>query len=264
MCRMKLSRAILLGTALAFGVVTLTGCPFLKKQESDAGAATKDEPSSTPTTKKTTKKDDDDPPKDPPKKATKEDPPKKAKHIVDDDDDKDDKDVDDEPEPNTPKKKVLKVFPQDKKAHPVPADWVRLVDRQRGFAFKVPKGTKHHTKSQNGVDVLTAQTPPPHAIAILSVAMKGAKTSLTNLKVKATDILTKGNMTEVKVEKTSTAPDYNVHEITCKFKGEKLRFQTLVASDGDDNYIVYVGVEDARYNETKDTVETIWQSFEMF
>ncbi|MBI4951685.1 MAG: hypothetical protein HY908_06600 [Myxococcales bacterium] len=155
---------------------------------------------------------------------------------------------------------------KSKKPLPVPEDWDRMVDAVKGFAFYVPKGSESKQETEGGVDVFVAQVAKPHDIAVMCVVYKDASKSKDDLAKNAVDIITSMGDTDVKVLETEELnADYTLLTITSVDEQKvKSKTRALVATDITDNYLLFVVSPETAFDQNVDTVDAIWQSFEMF
>src|ERR1700733_1282078 len=67
------------------------------------------------------------------------------------------------------------------KSPPAPADWDTYTDAERGYRFKVPKGTRTDSRAVAGFDRLIASVPDPQRVAVLVVAFRESRFSKEEL-----------------------------------------------------------------------------------
>ncbi len=149
---------------------------------------------------------------------------------------------------------------------PIPANWITMVDRVKGYEFQVPAGTSKHSDTVDGVDVYFAQTPKPSEIGILVIAFKDKTLTREDLFLVARKTLEGLGETNIRVgEAVELSPDYALAEGTSvgsdKVKG---RFKILVATDRTDNYIMIIGADANRFEANEQIIDEIWGSFTMY
>ena len=159
-----------------------------------------------------------------------------------------------------------KSIPTEKQAHPVPDEWTELVDDVKGFSFSVPKGTKDHQESKNGVNIYVAEVPKPHEVQVMAVSFKDAKKTKSDLIKDSLKIIESvGNKDIVAGEPQELNDDYSLTDVTCadSANGVKWRIRVLVAVDVTDNYLLLVGAPESEFKQSEETIDTIWGSFDM-
>lgn len=148
---------------------------------------------------------------------------------------------------------------------PVPADWIYVYNEQRGYGFSVPAGTTGGGDTVNGVDVYMATTPAPSEIGIFVFAFKDAKQTKEDLLNHAESVLKEAGVTIEAGKLTGESDDYAVAEATMTNKdGKKGKAKILVGTDVTDNYVMIIGIDEAKYAANEKIIDEIWGSFEMW
>jgi hypothetical protein len=151
------------------------------------------------------------------------------------------------------------------KVVPVPADWIAMVDEQKGYGFKVPAGTDHQIQNSNGIDVYVAKTPEPSSVQVFVMAFKDKTLSKDDLLKFATSFLEGMGEKNVKVgELTELSDDYSLGTISSvDEKGNITKGKVLVATDVTDNYVMLLGTDQSEFKENEKIMDEIWGSFTM-
>jgi hypothetical protein len=152
------------------------------------------------------------------------------------------------------------------KKHPVPANWITMANKVKGYEFRVPQGTTQHTETVKGMDVYLAVTPKPSEIGILVVAFKDKTLTRENLFEIAGGILENFGETDIHVAAVEElSPDYALADATSLDKdNKKSRYRVLVATDKTDNYIMIVGTDEDKFDANHAIIDEIWGSFAMY
>jgi hypothetical protein len=164
----------------------------------------------------------------------------------------------------TAKTDAKKALPPSKVV-PVPANWIAMVDEQKGYGFKVPEGTEHHTENVNGTDVFMAKTPEPSSVSVIVIAFNDKTLSKDDLLKYASGFLEGLEEKDIKVgAATELSDDYSLATISSVDKeGKTTKGKVLVATDVSDNYVVLLGTPEAEYKENEKIIDEIWGSFTM-
>ncbi len=152
------------------------------------------------------------------------------------------------------------------KKHPVPANWITMANKRKGYEFQVPEGTTQQTQTIKGMDVYLAVTPKPSEIGILVVAFKDKTLTRENLFEIAGAILENFGETDIHVDAVEElSPDYSLADATSLDKDKKKsRYRVLVATDKTDNYIMIVGTDEEKFDANHAIIDEIWGSFAMY
>lgn len=153
------------------------------------------------------------------------------------------------------------------KKHPVPANWITMANKVKGYEFQVPEGTTYKTETVKGMDVYLAQTPAPTEIGILVVAFKDKTLTREDLFKIAGSILENFGQTNIHVDAVEElSPDYALADATSVDSGDKTktRYRVLVATDKTDNYIMIVGTDEEKFKAHHEIIDEIWGSFSMY
>lgn len=171
------------------------------------------------------------------------------------------------PEPKTELKdeKATKPKGESKKVEKdakIPANWVYYSDEVKGYGFSLPEGSKGDSTSADGVDAFVASTPDDIGIIVFAFKDKTlTKEDLLNRAEAAMNAMGE-KITAGKLEGESD--DYAVAEATSEGKDGKSKMKILVGTDVTDNYVMFVGTDEAKYESKKATIDEIWGSFEMY
>jgi len=163
-----------------------------------------------------------------------------------------------------PKVEANKSLPPAKVV-PVPANWIAMVDEQKGYAFKVPEGTERQTQNSNGVDVFVAKTPEPSAVGIFVMAFKDKTLTKDDLLKFASAFLEGLGEKNVKIgDLIELSDDYSLGSISSvDEKGKVTKGKVLVATDVSDNYVMLLGSDESEFKENEKIMDEIWGSFTM-
>jgi hypothetical protein len=148
---------------------------------------------------------------------------------------------------------------------PVPANWIDMVDEQKGYGFKVPEGTGHSTENSDGIDVFMATTPEPSSVSMFVMAFKDQTLTKADLLKFAEKFLEGMKETNIKIgDLTELSDDYSLATISSvDEKGKVTKGKVLVATDVNDNYVMLLGTPEAEYKENEKIIDEIWGSFTM-
>src|SRR5713226_679654 len=151
------------------------------------------------------------------------------------------------------------------KVVPVPANWIAMVDEQKGYAFKVPEGTDRSTENSNGVDVFVAKTPEPSSVGVFVMAFKDKTLTKDDLLKFASAFLEGLGERNVKIgDLVELSDDYSLGTISSvDEKGKTTKGKVLVATDVSDNYVMLLGTDESEYKENEKIMDEIWGSFTM-
>ena len=146
---------------------------------------------------------------------------------------------------------------------PVPADWVYMYNEKRGYGFSLPAESTGEGQTVDGIDIYMAMTPSE--IGVLVFAFKDAKLSKEDLLNTADKVLNEMGQTIQAGKLTNESEDYSIAEATMTDKaGKKSKVKVLVGTDVTDNYVMVVGIEEAKYAANEKIIDEIWGSFEMW
>ena len=151
------------------------------------------------------------------------------------------------------------------KVVPVPANWIAMVDEQKGYAFKVPEGTDRSTENSNGIDVFVAKTPEPSSVGVFVMAFKDKTLTKDDLLKFASAFLEGLGEKNVKIgDLVELSGDYSLGTISSvDEKGKITKGKVLVATDVSDNYVMLLGTDESEYKEYEKIMDEIWGSFTM-
>jgi len=151
------------------------------------------------------------------------------------------------------------------KVVPVPANWIAMVDEQKGYAFKVPEGTDRSTENSNGIDVFVAKTPEPSSVGVFVMAFKDKTLTKDDLLKFASAFLEGLGEKNVKIgDLVELSDDYSLGTISSvDEKGKVTKGKVLVATDVSDNYVMLLGTDESEYKENEKIMDEIWGSFTM-
>jgi len=151
------------------------------------------------------------------------------------------------------------------KVVPVPANWITMVDEQKGYAFKVPEGTDRQTQNSNGIDVFMAKTPEPSSVGVFVMAFKDKTLTKDDLLKFASAFLEGLGEKNVKVgDLVELRDDDSLGTISSvDEKGKITKGKVLVATDVSDNYVMLLGTDESEYKEYEKIMDEIWGSFTM-
>ena len=150
---------------------------------------------------------------------------------------------------------------------PPPADWVRMVDAVKGFAFYLPVNAAGHAESKDGVDLFLAQVPEPYVVTVACLSFKDRARSKDDLRGEAKALLELLGEKNVNFEQTQTlTDDYDISAVSSEASdgSGKSKMIVLVATDVTDNYVLVVHSPESKWAQNEATVNQIWGSFEMF
>lgn len=151
------------------------------------------------------------------------------------------------------------------KVVPVPANWITMVDEEKGYAFKVPEGTERQTQNVNGTEVFMAKTPVPSSISVFVIAFNDKTLSKDDLLKYASGFLEGLGEKDIKIgTPTELSDDYSLATISSVDKdGKTTKGKVLVATDVSDNYVVLLGTDESEFKENEKIMDEIWGSFSM-
>jgi hypothetical protein len=150
--------------------------------------------------------------------------------------------------------------------NPVPADWITMQDKVKGYEFMVPQGTTHQTDSKDGFDAYVAGVPAPYDLGVLVVAFKDKSLSKEDLLERAQNMMKAFGDKDVKLEPVKElSDDYSLVTVTSTGDdGKPGKGKILVATDVTDNYIMFVGGDADKFAANEKTIDEIWGSFTMY
>lgn len=150
--------------------------------------------------------------------------------------------------------------------NPVPADWVRTYDEVKGYEFMVPQGTEHKSQTVEGVDVYMAAVPKPYELGVMVVAFKDKTLTKDDLIKRAENILKALGEKDIKIDEPKELnDDYSLATFSSTGEdGKPGKGKLLVATDVNDNYIMFVGGDAANFGANEKTIDEIWGSFGMY
>jgi hypothetical protein len=151
------------------------------------------------------------------------------------------------------------------KSPPAPADWDTYTDAERGYRFKVPKGTRTDSRAVAGFDRLIASVPDPQRVAVLVVAFRESRFSKEELLEAAKRTLEKLGENNIKVDlRTKLSDDFELVEITSTAgNGLVTKLKALLATNATDNYVMLLGSPEPSFKADEQTIDIIWGSFVM-
>ena len=151
------------------------------------------------------------------------------------------------------------------KVVPVPANWIAMVDEEKGYGFKVPEGTEHKTENSEGIDAFMAKTPEPSSVGVFVMAFKDKTLTKDDLLKFAEKFLEGLGEKNVKIgDLVELNDDYSLGTITSvDEKGKITKGKVLVATDVTDNYVMLLGTDESEYKENEKIIDEIWGSFTM-
>lgn len=151
------------------------------------------------------------------------------------------------------------------KVVPVPANWIAMVDEEKGYGFKVPEGTDRQTQNSNGIDVFVAKTPEPSSVGVFVMAFKDKTLTKDDLLKFASAFLEGLGEKNVKIgDLVELSDDYSLGTISSvDEKGKITKGKVLVATDVSDNYVMLLGTDESEYKENEKIIDEIWGSFTM-
>ncbi|GAC1537041.1 MAG: hypothetical protein NVS3B10_01280 [Polyangiales bacterium] len=276
--RMKTLHALGSWTLVLSLAAGLSGCPKkddAPKDESKTEAAKK---SDNPKKKTEDKADDDD------DKGKKADDGKKKKKIAKktNDEEKGDSkkkvDADDKEAKTPPKDKkqnhLSDALPSSVEKHPVPKHWGTIYDDVRLFAFQVPDDSEIKSdettcdmSSDGKCEYIEAYPPKPNDFEVDFFSFKDASltqedlVNAANAWFDADDKATDVHLDDpVRINKRSQL----VHYTFTNAKGVKEKGSLLVFTDVSDNYFLFVETEVDAFEENKNTMDAVWQSFTIY
>jgi hypothetical protein len=159
--------------------------------------------------------------------------------------------------------------PNEKKppaTNPVPADWVRMYNDNKGYEFYVPAGTKDSSQNVDGVDVYLAAVPAPYELGVMVIAFKDKSLTKDDLMKRAENVLKSMDEKDIKIEAAKElSADYSLATFTSTGKdGKPGKGKILVGTDVTDNYLVIVGGDLDKFSPNETTIDEIWGSFGMY
>jgi hypothetical protein len=166
---------------------------------------------------------------------------------------------------NAPPAKAAKITVPAAKVVPVPANWIAMVDEEKGYGFKVPEGTEHKTENSDGIDAFMAKTPEPSSVGVFVMAFKDKTLTKDDLLKFAEKFLEGLGEKNVKIgDLVELNDDYSLGTITSvDEKGKATKGKVLVATDVTDNYVMLLGTPESEYKENEKIIDEIWGSFTM-
>ena len=155
--------------------------------------------------------------------------------------------------------------PKKAKSNPVPDSWLYVYDETKGYGFYVPEGTTGGSETVDGVDTFTASTPAPSEIGIVVIAFKDKTMTKDDLLDVGVKFLEEMGETVTPGKLTGESDEYAVAEVTTTAKdGTKGKGKILVGTDVTDNYVMLLGVDEAKFAANEKIIDEIWGSFEMW
>ena len=151
------------------------------------------------------------------------------------------------------------------KALPAPADWDTYTDVEKGYRFKLPKGTQTDSRSVAGFDRLIAMVPEPRKVAVMVVVFRESRFSKDELLEAAKRTLERLGEKEIKVDSRITlSEDHELAALTSDAgNGMITKIKSLLATRGTDNYVMLVGSPEPSFKADEPTIDQIWGSFVM-
>ena len=148
---------------------------------------------------------------------------------------------------------------------PVPANWIRLTDKKKGYSFSVPEGSDQHIENSDGNDVFIANTPEPTAVTVFVLAFKDPKLTKNDLMKFASGFLEGLGAKNIKIGNLEElSADYSLGTFSAVDpKGGVTKGKVLVATDVTDNYVMLLGADEAEYKANEKIIDEIWGSFSM-
>lgn len=150
--------------------------------------------------------------------------------------------------------------------NPVPSDWVRMYNDNKGYEFYVPAGTKDSSQNVDGVDVYMAGVPAPYEIGVMVIAFKDKSLSKDDLMKRAENVLKSMDEKDIKIDAANElSADYSLATFVSTGKdGKAGKGKILVGTDVTDNYIIIVGGDVDKFAANEKTIDEIWGSFGMY
>jgi hypothetical protein len=151
------------------------------------------------------------------------------------------------------------------KSPPAPTDWDTYTDAEKGYRFKLPKGTRTDSRAVAGFDRLIASVPDPQRVAVLVVAFRESRFSKDELLEAAKRTLEKLGENDIKVDlRTKLSDDYELVGLTSTAgNGLVTKLKALLATNATDNYVMLLGSPEPYFKAEEQTIDTIWGSFVM-
>lgn len=151
------------------------------------------------------------------------------------------------------------------KANPVPDDWIYIYDENKGYGFSLPADSEGEDTSVDGVDVFVATTPSPSEIDVFVLAYKDQDKTKEDLLNDAVAFLEELGQKVTPGELKAGSDEYAVADATTIHPSRgKGKLRILVGTDITDNYVMIIGVEEARFAANESIIDAIWGSFEMW
>ncbi len=151
------------------------------------------------------------------------------------------------------------------RANPVPEDWIYIYDETKGYGFSLPDGSEGEDTSIDGVDVFMAATPSPSEIDVFVLAYKDTTRSKEDLLDDAVAFLEELGQKVTPGDLKAGSEEYAVADATTVHPSRgKGKLRILVGTDITDNYVMIIGVEEARFAANESIIDAIWGSFEMW
>lgn len=151
------------------------------------------------------------------------------------------------------------------KANPVPDDWIYIYDEAKGYGFSLPADSEGEETSVEGVDVFMATTPSPSEIDVFVLAYKDQDKTKEDLLNDAVAFLEELGQKVTPGELKAGSEEYAVADATTVHPSRgKGKLRILVGTDITDNYVMIIGVEEARFAANESIIDAIWGSFEMW